>query len=112
MEKRVRLSMLLEIYGSLLTDKQRNIMDLYYNFDLSLSEIAEHTNTSRQAVYDIIKRCNKLLTDYEKKLHLMDKKLKLKESTDIILDMLDSISNPNNKILIDNIKKYITDNIK
>ena len=112
MEKRVQLSILLNIYGNLLTDKQRNIMDLYYNFDLSLSEIAEHTNTSRQAVYDIIKRCNKLLMQYEKKLDLMNRKFKLKESTDTVLNMLDSIINSDNKILVDNIKKYITDNIK
>lgn len=111
MEKRVQLSILLDIYGKLLTDKQRNIMDLYYNLDLSLAEIAEHTDTSRQAVYDIIRRCNRLLVQYEKKLGLMDGRLKLKEKMDDIFRMLDSIENAENKVKIDNIKKYIVDNI-
>ncbi|WP_446899489.1 putative DNA-binding protein [Clostridium sp. LBM24168] len=111
MEKKVQFSMLLDIYGKLLTDKQKNIMDLYYNFDLSLSEIAEHTNTSRQAVYDIIRRCNRLLVQYERKLTLMDRKLKLKKSINDILKMLNSIENTENKAKIDDIKKYIMDNI-
>ncbi|MCH3964011.1 MAG: putative DNA-binding protein [Clostridium sp.] len=111
MEKRVQFSILLDIYGKLLTDKQINIMDLYYNLDLSLSEIAEHTDTSRQAVYDIIRRCNRLLVHYEEKLGLMDRRLELKKSMENVLEMLDSIKTADNGIKIDYIKKYIMDNI-
>lgn len=54
--KNVKISMLCQIYGKMLTDKQYEIINDYYNNDLSLSEIAENNNITRQAVRDIIKR--------------------------------------------------------
>lgn len=56
MEKKVEISMLWQIYGKLLTEKQYEYIDYYYNNDLSLSEIAENDSITRQAVRDIIKK--------------------------------------------------------
>lgn len=113
MEERIKLSVLLDIYGELLTDKQIEIMNLYYNDDLSLSEISEITSTSRQAVHDIIKRCNKLLMQYEKKLKLMEARVKMNEVKKSLLGKIDllNIENNDNRKILDNIKKYIIDNI-
>ncbi|MGY3766882.1 putative DNA-binding protein [Vagococcus vulneris] len=64
------MNALFEFYSTLLTVKQMNYVELYYADDFSLSEIAEEYNVSRQAVYDNIKRTEKLLEEYERKLHL------------------------------------------
>ncbi len=93
MEKRVEISILLEYYNGLLTEKQRNIMDLYYNEDLSLAEIAEINNTSRQAIHDLIKRCGHLLEEYESKLNLMEKTSSIENSKTKIIDKLKYLQN-------------------
>lgn len=91
MEKRFEISLLFDFYGELLTEKQKNIMDLYFNNDLSLSEIAEINNTSRQATYDTIKTCEKMLLVYEEKLKLSEKDLKLKKTIKKITLELDNL---------------------
>ena len=72
MESIVENTMLYDFYGELLTPHQKTIYELYLD-DLSLSEIAEEAGTSRQAVHDLIKRCNKILKSYEEKLGLVKK---------------------------------------
>lgn len=71
MEKNVKISMLLNIYGKLLTEKQYESLDNYYNSDLSLSEIAENMNITRQAVRDNIKKGENKLFEFEEKLEIM-----------------------------------------
>ena len=68
-EKTNRMNALFEFYAALLTDKQMNYIELYAD-DYSLAEIAEEFGVSRQAVYDNIKRTEKILEDYEMKLHM------------------------------------------
>jgi len=73
MNKNLGISMLLDFYKELLTDKQTDSLDLYYNQDLSLSEIAEHLHITRQGVRDNIKRGEKQLLEYEESLNLVGK---------------------------------------
>lgn len=77
-EKMVEIGLLFEQYRELLTDKQREIVSLYYEEDYSLGEISENFNVSRQGVYDTLKRSEKILKDYEEKLGLV-KKIKEQE---------------------------------
>lgn len=71
MEKLGRIALLNDIYGVLLTEKQKLLLDMFYNEDLSLGEIAGINKTSRQAVFDNIKRSERALENYEKKLGLL-----------------------------------------
>ena len=64
---------LYDIYHNLLTEKQRTYFEDYYFSDLSLAEIAENYDVSRNAVHDQLKRCVNELEDYENKLHLKEK---------------------------------------
>jgi len=73
LEKTTRLNFLFDFYQALLTPKQHSYMSLYYLDDLSLGEIADEYEISRQAVYDNIKRTEAMLEDYEDKLQLFHK---------------------------------------
>ena len=80
---------LLDIYGGLLTEKQISIMNLYYQEDLSLAEISEMMDISRQAVYDSIKKSEKQLSNYDEVLHfkeLTENTEKIKEKLEEFLD--------------------------
>ena len=96
MEDRVEISLLMDFYGPLLTEKQSEIMQWYYNDDLSLSEIAELNETSRQAIHDLIKRCYKQLLSYESKLNLLQKSMNREKE---IINFLEYLKN---KYSIDN----------
>ena len=89
MEDRVEISLLMDFYGPLLTEKQKSIMELYYNEDLSLAEIAELNNTSRQAIHDLIKRCYKQFLAYESKLNLLQKSFEKEKK---IINLLEKIN--------------------
>ena len=82
MERIVEQGLLYDFYGELLTEHQKKIYeDVVYN-DLSLSEIAQENGISRQGVHDMVRRCNHMLTEYENKLHLVERLLKLRSGVD------------------------------
>ena len=78
-----RMAMLFDFYGDVLTDRQKEFYDLYYNEDLSLGEIAENSNITRQGVRDVIVRAEAVLTELEektgliKRFHAMQQQLEL-----------------------------------
>ncbi len=77
--KDYKILILFDFYGDYLSDKQREIFDLYYNEDLSLSEIAENCSMTRQGARDYIKRTEFLLVELEDKLHFSAKATELKK---------------------------------
>lgn len=77
LEKSIYINELYDLYGSLLTKKQQEIIELYYCDDLSLSEISEQLEVSRNAVYDCLKKGVKQLENYEKELNLYQRKEEL-----------------------------------
>ena len=79
MESKIELAYLYDFYGELLNEHQRQIYEDFVLNDLSLGEIAAEEGISRQGVHDLIKRCSKKLQDYEEKLHLVEKFLRVKE---------------------------------
>ena len=88
-ENSIKISVLLEIYGKLLTEKQYDLLNDYYNNDLSLAEIAENEEITRQAVRDNLKKGERKLFYYEEKLGIM-KKNKMQEEQ--IADILSEIN--------------------
>ncbi|MRI81336.1 YlxM family DNA-binding protein [Fundicoccus ignavus] len=73
--KTLRMNQLFDCYQALLTEKQQQMLELYYEEDLSLAEIAEHYDISRQAVHDNIRRGENALEDYEAKLSIHSKRM-------------------------------------
>ena len=111
MDKKVEISMLCDIYGKLLTEKQYEFLDDYYNNDYSLSEIAENNGITRQAVRDIIKKGEKKLFEYEEKLLFMKKTLKQEKKIQNILSELTKIkaelSDEQVAVILDSVKKEL-----
>ncbi|HEX9062367.1 MAG TPA: YlxM family DNA-binding protein [Clostridia bacterium] len=92
MEKVYEISLLIDFYGQLLTKRQYEVLDLHYNNDFSLSEIAEQLGISRQGVFDNLKRGKSILDDLEQKLGLVKKFSEQKVKAQSILEAVNSIS--------------------
>ena len=111
MEKNVKISILCQLYGKLLTEKQYEILNDYYNNDLSLSEIAENSKITRQAVRDILKKGEKKLFEYEEKLNFMKRTLNQEKKISKVLAELTKIQNDysDNQIasVLESIKKEL-----
>ena len=105
---RLMHSMLLDFYGDLLTDKQRECFDLHYNEDLSLAEIAEQSGISRQGVWDNIKRAEASLQEIETKTGLIEKFEQTRkglEQIDADLEKLSALVDGDAAELVDKIRK-------
>lgn len=105
LEKTTRMNYLFDFYQALLTPKQRSYMEMYYLEDLSLGEIAETFEVSRQAVYDNIRRTEAMIESYEKKLHLYDRFKERSGLLDELEEIMDSSSQSGAKDLIQKIKE-------
>ncbi len=111
MEKNVKVSMLCQIYGKMLTEKQYNFLNDYYNNDYSLSEIAENYQITRQAVRDNIVKGEKKLFELEEKLGIMKRTQNQEEQIVKILSELTKIQTKfsDDKIanILENVKKEL-----
>ena len=90
LEKLEYKGMIYDFYGELLTEHQKKVYEDAVFQDLSLSEIADDQGISRQGVHDLIKRCDKILDDYENKLHLVEKFSKIKRNIQQINKLTDN----------------------
>ena len=97
--KDLTISILLDAYGALLTERQRELVDLYYNEDLSLSEISENTGITRQGVRDGIKKSEAFLRECEEKLGVCEKNAKLKSLFEQLKDKLEQREDGQSEIL-------------
>lgn len=89
MEKIVEQGLLYDFYGELLTEHQKRIYeDVVYN-DFSLAEIAKENGISRQGVHDLVRRCDRSLQEYEDKLHLVERFLKIKNQISRLEELTD-----------------------
>ena len=89
----IQTSLLYDFYGSLLTDRQREVMELYYGENLSLSEIAAEFSISRQGVHDALKNAERALHEYEQKLGLVEKFQQSREAIGAIDGMIEELIN-------------------
>ncbi len=117
-DKIVQMSLLFDFYGQLLTEKQQKVLQLYYGNDWSLGEISEQEGVSRQAIYDHVKRAEKILFEYEMKLGLVQKFVSTQNQIREILKNLENLekkileSYPKDKSILEefeNIKNIVRD---
>lgn len=106
MEDRVYIATLFDVYGSLLKDRQREIVNMHYLMDYSLAEIGEELNISRQAAHDAIKKSVDALKFYEEKLSLAKRKILNEEIISELRKKVVSLD------IDEQNKKFLTDKFK
>ena len=100
MDKILEQTLLYDFYGELLTDHQKQIYEDVVLNDYSFSEVAEEKGISRQGVHELIKRCNKILQEYESKLHLVEKFVTIKEQIEEMEKSLRETEEPDKEALV------------
>ena len=91
LERVLRICLLYDFYGSLLTDKQSLALEMHYLKDFSLAEIASELKVSRQAIYDILKRAEQIMVDYEEKLRFVERYQRDQQTLQHICDLIDKL---------------------
>ena len=90
-------TMLFDVFGEMLTEKQRDICDLHFNQDLSLQEIAEHRGTTRQAVWDTLRRSEQSLREMEEKTGLVARLLRRRQTLDALAELVSRLPDSETK---------------
>ena len=107
LEKTTQMNLLYDFYGVMLTEKQREFVELYYFDDLSLAEIAEQFEISRQAVHDNIRRAGAQLLDYESKLKLVERFEQRQVIGQQVLELLDHLPDQTGSKVAELVKELI-----
>ena len=97
MSKNMEIAWLFDFYGDMLTDKQRQVVELYYEEDLSLAEIAENQNITRQGVRDSLKRAEAQMLEMEERLHLAGRFREMRDGFDAICEAAQEIRTLNER---------------
>ncbi|MDW7674548.1 MAG: YlxM family DNA-binding protein [Bacillota bacterium] len=100
-------SLLYDFYGQLLTEKQQDFFELYYHQDWSLGEIAVYYEVSRTAVHDLLKRVEKILDNYEKKLMLVSRFKEIDKELQLLLQLVDGAGEFAKPVLAKDIRQKI-----
>ncbi|MCI6858434.1 MAG: winged helix-turn-helix transcriptional regulator [Eubacterium sp.] len=100
MDRILEKSLLFDFYGELLTQHQKKVYGEYIQNDLSYSELAELLGISRQGVHDLIRRCEKILSDYESRLHLVENFQQVKKTVAAIHSCAREIEDCEDRTLI------------
>lgn len=101
MDRIFERGLLYDFYGELLTPHQQKIYSGVVMEDMSLGELSEEEGISRQGIHDLIKRCDKILEDYENKLHLIERFRNIRNTVDDMSDLIENVDN-------DEIKKSLS----
>jgi Uncharacterized protein conserved in bacteria len=112
MEKNMGISLLLDFYGEILPERQREVLDMYYNDDYSLSEISEIVAISRQGVRSAIKKGEDTLSELENKLKLLERFTEVKSQSEKIAAVLEKVAdklNEDNNAAYDDVKSIINE---
>ena len=107
-KKLVEIAILFDFYGKLLSEKQATVIDLYYNYDLSLAEIGEELGISRQGVYDTLKRAEESLYQYEETLQLVNRFYSNRKELNQLYDMVLDIEKESKDIDNENLRQKVT----
>lgn len=107
--KNLNFVYLLDFYGGILNERQREVLSLYYDDDLSLAEIAENTGISRQGAHDLIKRGEAKLIEADNALGLVARFEKIKETVNNLEQIIDESNIKNNEIslLLEQLKEQV-----